>query len=191
MEFYQLRENPSDYFSDFWNIFDFSSLLINAAFIIMINLIQLSDVAFVKAETIRFIGSFACWFLWIKIFYWLRLYRNTAQFIKLIVDTIIDIRYFSFMVALIMMAFANFYWILNLNNKSNKEQIISERTGILTLDTFIQIYLQTLGEFSTDGFSEGRNKFMCWQWFIFATAIINVVFMNMLIAIMANTFANV
>ena len=60
------------------------------------------------------------------------------------------------------------------------------------LDSLIAIYLLTLGEFDIDGtITKGRNIKIAWIMFVIATFMICVVFMNMLIAIMGNTFENV
>jgi len=49
-----------------------------------------------------------------------------------------------------------------------------------------------MGEFDIDGtYSEGPNNVLCWFMFWLATFLILVVFMNMLIAIMSETYANV
>ena len=53
----------------------------------------------------------------------------------------------------------------------------------------ISQYLLGLGEFtSLDDFSEGPQVGMCYFFFIFATFIVQLVMLNMLIAIMGDTF---
>lgn len=53
------------------------------------------------------------------------------------------------------------------------------------------MYLLSLGEFDMDGYKEGPNVAFAWFFFILATFVILVVFMNMLIAMMGETFGNV
>jgi hypothetical protein len=48
-----------------------------------------------------------------------------------------------------------------------------------------------LGEFAYDSYSAGPNKGSAWLMFLLATFITCVVFMNMLIAIMGETFGEV
>jgi len=74
IELKQIRENVKIYFSDVWNVFDFSSLVLNALLIIMINLTIMADSIIWEPYTMRTIGSIAVWFLWIKTFYWMRLF---------------------------------------------------------------------------------------------------------------------
>lgn len=60
------------------------------------------------------------------------------------------------------------------------------------IDSIIAVWLLGLGEFDLDNsYSEGPDKFMCWFMFCFATFLILVVFMNMLIAIMGQTYSDV
>jgi len=51
--------------------------------------------------------------MWIKVFYWMRLYNHTAMYVKLILDTFSESKYFLFLVFMIMIAFASFYYVIN------------------------------------------------------------------------------
>ena len=53
------------------------------------------------------------------------------------------------------------------------------------------MYLVALGDFDEDAYSEGDNKIVIWIMFLSASFILLVVFMNMLIAIMGDTFGSV
>ena len=70
---------------------------------------------------------------------------------------------------------------------------VREYTSIPYVNAFISIYLISLGDFSYLEYlnnEEGGNG-MAWFFFILASFVVLIVFMNMLIAIMADTFANV
>ena len=66
------------------------------------------------------IGSFACFFMWFKTFYWMRLFKRTAHFVTLITNTVNKLRVFALMFLLCIFAFANFFYILNNNTSFNK-----------------------------------------------------------------------
>ena len=51
--------------------------------------------------------------LWNKAFYWMRLFSETAFYVKLIIETIIDIRYFLILFIAILMTFGNALMIMN------------------------------------------------------------------------------
>ena len=53
------------------------------------------------------------------------------------------------------------------------------------------MYLLSLGEFTTETFKSTPNRHIAWIFFILATFMILIVFMNMLIAIMGATFNTV
>lgn len=68
---------------------------------------------------------------------------------------------------------------------------VNEYLGIKPVDALISSYFMGLGEFAYDGYSYGPNKYSAWSMFLLATFLTCVVFMNMLIAIMGETFGAV
>lgn len=62
---------------------------------------------------------------------------------------------------------------------------------IRSIDAFISMYLTGLGNFTYGDYSKGPNPLLTWLFFMTASFIICVVFMNMLIAIMGDTFGQV
>jgi hypothetical protein len=51
------------------------------------------------------------------------------------------------------------------------------------------MYLVALGEFDLDGLSQGPDNYIAYVFFFLASFLLLVVFMNMLIAIMGDTFS--
>lgn len=94
------------------------------------------------------------------------------------------------MLSIIMVAFANFFYIID-SNTSDDHSYVSSNVGIPLVDSILSMYLIALGEFGTDGFSEGPNVIVAWVFFVMATAMVLIVFMNMLIVIVSDTFAHV
>jgi hypothetical protein len=111
----QLYSEGFDYFFDYWNWIDLTSATLNMIFLISVNLDVLSNHQIVTIEWVRTIGAVACWMMWFKVFYWMRLFKKTAHFITLISTTIYDIRIFSIMLVIILIAFANFFFVINNN----------------------------------------------------------------------------
>lgn len=64
---------------------------------------------------IRSIGSLAVTLMWFKAFYWLRMFTATSFYIRLIKDTLVDVRYFLILFVLILVTFANALLVLNEN----------------------------------------------------------------------------
>ena len=140
--------------------------------------------------------------MWIKIFYWMRLFDFTAHYVKLILKIIDDVRVFMTMLTIILFAYSNFFYIVNFNSSSNPENTefqgddefnyVSPKVGNHVADAIIGTFLISLGEFaSMDSYSSGPNKLICWVMFISSTFLLLIVFMNMLIVIISKTFETV
>ena len=63
--------------------------------------------------------------------------------------------------------------------------------GIGFVDSFISMYLMSLGEFDIAGYSHGANRILAWNFFILGTYLSLLVFMNLLIAIMGDSYVKV
>ena len=111
-----------------------------------------------------------------------------------------DVRVFLIMLTIIILAFANFFYILNANtpaNEQNEKQLqedgdfsyLEAHTGNGIFDAIIGVFLISLGEFNFSGYAKGPDRMICWAFFLLAIYLLLLVFMNMLIAIMGETFA--
>ena len=142
---------------------------------------------------------------WYKIFYWMRLFNNFAFFINLLSRTFSDKYFVSFMTMLIILtlAIANMVYIFNKKrgdyyedfqswddrNLVNK-RIFEEDMQSNFMSAIIFAYKLCLGEFETSGFP-GHHERELWIIFFIATFLLQITFLNMLIAIMSNTFDRV
>ena len=59
------------------------------------------------------------------------------------------------------------------------------------LNAVLNQYFLALGEFSTDNFSDQPNSGLAWILFVAATFVTQITILNMLIAIMGDTFGRV
>lgn len=59
------------------------------------------------------------------------------------------------------------------------------------IDALLSMYMLSLGEFNIDQFRMSANRYVAWVFFLLASFLILLVFVNMLIAIMGSTFGNV
>ena len=80
--------------------------------------------------------------------------------------------------------------MLNINTDVNDRALIAY-TGYPILDSVIAIYQFALGDFHYSGFNGSQYDVLLWGFFMLCTFLMIVVFMNMIIAIMGNTFGNV
>ena len=159
-----------------------------------INCINESNDVF-PMHNVRMIGALGSFLLWVKLFYWMRLFKSTAYFITLITQVILDIRVFMGMLFIMFTAFASFFKVLNKNTPgytdSERYHYVDNYIGQSAVDAMLAMYLIALGEFDLDGFSKGPNTIIVWVFFSLASFLILIVCMNMLIAIMTDTFNEV
>ena len=136
-------------------------------------------------------GSIAVFMMWFKLFYWMRLFKPFSAFIRMITEIIKDIQVFLVMLIIALGAFANIIFILNLNRiDSGSAPLYEDLIGFPPLDAMIHAYLMGLGDFNKDSYSEEDSK-VVWIMFIFATIIVALIFMNLLIAIMGESFSRI
>ena len=129
--------------------------------------------------------------MWFKLFYWMRLFKPFSAFIRMITEIIKDIQVFMVMLIIALGAFANIVFILNLNRIDSGSPVIYDSLiGFAPLDAVIHAYLMGLGDFNKDNYSEGDAQ-VVWIMFILATIIVSLIFMNLLIAIMGESFSRI
>ena len=117
IEFKQFVKQPMEYFGDYNNWIDLLSQFTSISFFTVLDLTIFMQKKIVSIENLRVWGGFACFLLWIKMFQWMRLFGSTAAFISLVSQVFIDVKIFNLMMFIIMCAFGNFYYTLNMNTK--------------------------------------------------------------------------
>ena len=113
IEVMQNREGGDwrDYFYDLINLIDIFQVSITLWIIVT----HLIGARWPADETQRVMAALASLCLWIKVLDWCKLFDGTSFFIKLILETIIDIRYFSMIFVVSLMMFGTPMYILNMN----------------------------------------------------------------------------
>ena len=186
LEIIQIKNNGISYFFDAQNIIDLGSLAINACYVFGEVTNSYSH------SSLQLIASVALLLMWFKLFYWMRLFKPFSAFIRMITEIIKDIRVFLVMLVISLAAFANIIFVLNLNREdaTQADPIYEGYTGFQPADAMIHAYLTGLGDFGRDTYSE-EDANVVWIMFILATIIVQLIFMNLLIAIMGESFARI
>lgn len=122
---------------------------------------------------------------------WFKLFQPTSFFIRLINETIYDIRYFMLIFIVALSMFGTPMYMLQLNR--NDENAIVEETfgGLWPINLLYNQYMLSLGEFSMDNFEDNPQTYLVLCIFLAATFFTQVTFLNMLIALMGDTFGRV
>lgn len=122
-EIKQMRKNWKDYFftQDFiWNFLDLSSSIL----VLMFSFIVLSNLNL--GRLVLLIGAFASFLIWLKLFYYLRIFGPTASFIRMIIEMFKDIRVFLLIFFIGIFAFSTFYYMLD---KGHEDKVIGFSGG--------------------------------------------------------------
>ena len=125
-----------------------------------------------------------------KVFDWLRLFDTTTFYIKLILVTLVDILPFFLILPFFMLMFGTSLHILSLSREEDNS-IVDPFMSNWVLDILVNEYLLALGEFTMDNFAGEPNSALITLLFILASFLTTVTALNMLIAIMADTFGKV
>lgn len=144
-----------------------------------------------SVETHRVIAAFSVLIIWFKLFDWLRLFESTAFYIELLFKTLKDIRVFIiiFLVALAMFGSSMFFLqcnatvILDLG-----DNLVDSFFNFFLIDMVLNQYLLSLGDFKFTSYENHPQWYLCWFFLLTATFFTQITMLNMLIAIMGNTF---
>lgn len=103
----------------------------------------------------------------------------------MVTDIIVDSAKFAIVFFACVAMFAMSFAILD-NNRSDSN-LYPERFGF-PWDSLLYAYMLGLGEFDTDPYDEDGNTALLWMYFLVATYVIQLVFLNLLIAIMGSSY---
>ena len=123
--------------------------------------------------------------LYFKLFYFLRIFYSTAYLVRMIIEIMWDMKVFVGVLMIATAAFGNAFYILD-RNSTEEENIIGKNF----IDALIYSYKMGLGDFDTDNFGT-RDEEVLWIFFILNSIIVLIVLLNLLIAIMGDTFDKV
>lgn len=90
---------PLRYFSSPWNYIDIIP-------IVLITFSMLFEYIFHFPELERPLNAISCFFMWIKFLYFLRIFRQTSKFIKMIESVIADMQVFMAVFFITIIAFS-------------------------------------------------------------------------------------
>ena len=154
---------------------DLFSLVLNVVTIVC-------DLAGVRAVDVATLAAISVLLMWLKAFYFLRIFEATASLVRMIVEITADMKYFLVMLMLAVLAFANAFYILRVG-EPDTEQLFPY--------SLVFAYRMGLGDFITDEFGSSKDEILVWiMWFV-NTLLINIILLNLLIAIMGDTFDRV
>ena len=177
------------YFRDLYNINDLF-MQIGTLTVVVINL---SESALLSKINQRNLSGFILLSMGLKaVIDWLRLFDVTSFYVTLITRTVYDIAYFGLILCVMILFIGSATYMLQLNaDESEEASIIAPYFDNFIVDSILNQYLLILGEFHMDGFETHIHPALCFTFFFVTTFIMQITFLNMLIAIMGDTFDRV
>jgi len=116
--------------------------------------------------------------------------------VRLIVQTIYDMKWFFFIFVLVTMCFANAIYILNASRVQDSfgTELFDETfPSFAYVSAILNQYLVALGDWDTENYKfsanhSSANSYLVWILFIFTTVFSQIIIFNILIAIMGDTY---
>jgi hypothetical protein len=129
--------------------------------------------------------------MWAKFLYFLRIFKNTGYFIKMIVEVIKDMKSSLLVLLITVAAFGNTFSVISKGNESlpnaEKDNLVFT-AGFL--DGLLFTYRMILGDFDTTGFGEIAVGTVT-TLFILCTVFNMIIMLNLLIAVISDTYERV
>jgi len=135
----------------------------------------------------RTVQAITTFFMWIKLLYFMRIFRNTGYLIRMIIVVISDMRSFLLVLLIGLIAFGSSFLCIARGNEDVGANVFT--SGFV--DSIIYVYNIILGGFDTGDY-EGSIAFaLVITLFLLCTVFNMIVMLNLLIAIISESFANV
>lgn len=168
------------YFSSPWNWCDFSliPLVISGACIDIYQLFNEDS----EMNSEKIVNSITLLVFWCRILSYSRAFEGTGFMVRLVLQVILDMKYFLFLIFLFCLAFGSSGFMLQRGFE------------ITQWDSFTLWYRLMLGDFNLyDGrlAEEAENGVVIWAIMIIFTLLLSVIMLNLLISIIGETFAKV
>ena len=106
----QNLETYAEYFLSVWNMNDLIYLALNT-------LVMLSSITgnLIPLDVERNFAAISIICLWFKVYDWLRLFNDTAFFVRLIEETFLSIKSFLIVIFVFFMMFGSAFYVINMN----------------------------------------------------------------------------
>lgn len=115
----------------------------------MVIAFTICDFIEVNYTTGKNVAAIASFLIWLKMFYFLRIFHPTAAFIRMITEVMKDISIFTMMLVLALLAFGNGFFILD---GASTDVIKTRAMGKDFWQAFAFTYQSGLGEFTNDDY---------------------------------------
>ncbi|CDW88872.1 wd-40 repeat protein [Stylonychia lemnae] len=170
------------YIAQMWNYIDLIAPL-GVVIIQIIQFLEINDYQ-INEDFNRSILSISTLFMWIKLLYVMRIFKNTGYLIRMLIEVVSDMGIFLLLLLITILAFGDSF--LRLSNGNSEDSQFIEHFFYAGL----YVYRMILGDWDTDTFGEISLP-LVWILFVMCTIFEMIVMLNLLIAIISDTYAHV
>lgn len=178
-EFQQLQEDGWGWFKSVWNYIDVITPCL-ISYVVVVNAFEL-PIADNTERTIQAIGVFFMWFKFLQFF---RIFKSYGYLIRLLIVVITDMSTFMVVLFITIVAFSDTFLTLSNGNEEHDKFVYS------FTDSIIYVYRIILGDFDVEKFGTVAVP-LCYALFILCTIFNTIVMLNLLIAIISESFSYV
>ena len=185
-----------DYLPDFWNWLDWTCYIL--LMIVVTTSWKFPDLSasweqkqvicdtWMRADAVLY--AMPQLLLWAKVLYFLRAFEETGVFTMMIVRIIAKTKYFMIIMAIMILGFTFTFYIMF--NESDRLRVNVDRRAY---DSMIMSLISTynmgiLGDFNMEAFHEQEEESWLLFLFVLLTAIVQIVLLNLLIALMGSIY---
>lgn len=202
VQLYSLKFNIFKYLGDGWN------MLLMASYVLTLYIFSLErqgSYTETEGEIIPIVTSIDGFLIIQGLFYWSQMFGKVAMYKRIIMESVIESRYFMIMVFFILANFGLAIYSLDQTQQMiHGKQIdfpeyveyTQDRFGHEIIDSFLSVYLLMLGDFDMtsnpveDAMATYGQKpqILFWIYFVAATFVAQVVFLNVLVAVIGQSY---
>mmetsp|Transcript_19002 Transcript_19002/g.13799 ORF Transcript_19002/g.13799 Transcript_19002/m.13799 type:complete len:251 (+) Transcript_19002:4679-5431(+) len=125
--------------------------------------------------------------MWLKLMYFLRIFENTGYLVRMIIVVIVDMKSFLIVLMIGLVAFGDSFATIASGNEDIGAYVFT--SGLF--DSILYVYLIILGGFDIADYDGAINYVLAMTLFLLCTIFNMIVMLNLLIAIISESFAKV
>lgn len=139
----------------------------------------------IEPYIIRSCQAIATFFMWLKLLYFLRIFRSTSYLIRMVIIVISEMRIFLLILFITVIAFGDSLLKIAYGNEPGDDQFIKSFPGAIFFT-----YNLILGDWDTDKFGSVALPLVN-ALFVLCTLLNMVVMLNLLISIIGESFSRI
>lgn len=122
--------------------------------------------------------------MWLRLFYFGRMFSSTATIVRMIIEISIDMIPFLVIVFILLAGFTNAFFIIANNTEGGGNRFTGDNFGV----AFTYTWQQGVGQFDISNFAINNYEELVYVLWLLCTFLFLIVFLNLLIAVLSDSF---